>query len=155
MKRSVFVIILFFLLATFYGCSKSGSGKIFGKYSFDKLIYYSGLDSYRPTIDQLSEAKYIIKKDRFEIVRPEGKLEVKNPIYIKEEMNDKLVQEFNDTLIHPVSISKYKEKYRYKIYEKEDKPSGYCLYLLDDELWISSYTPGMKKFGIWYIYKLK
>jgi hypothetical protein len=141
-------------MSCFLGCSTSDNEKIFGKYTFDKIIYYSIANSQRPIKEEMAKIKYIIRKDRFEIISPKGKIKISDPIYKKEEMNDDLVQAFNNSVLGFVSISEYKEKYQYSIYEK-DGPTTYCLYSLDDELWIASYCKTTKGYRLVYIYKLK
>lgn len=155
MKRKLLILIVLFFISSLSGCSSSNDEKIFGEYEFEKTIYFSPVSSSFPKIETLAKTKYIIKKDRFEIISPENEFKISNPIYERKEMNDDLEQAFNDAVFDTVSISKYKEKYQYSIYEKENIKVQYYLYSLDNELWIALYNAKINRYEIWYLYKLK
>lgn len=154
MKKIILITSIFFLMLFLGGCSSDENKRIYGKYKYDKLLYVWVASSNTPKFlnEKNAATKYIIKKDEFKIItsKKEIEIEIKNPIYKKEEMKDDLVKMYEDSMFDLVSISQYKEKYRYTIYNKHEMPI-YYLYSLDDELWIA-YISGN---DIKYLVKLK
>ncbi len=51
-----------------------------------------------------------------------------------------MIQAFEKSTFHKVSISEYKEKYRYTIDTKEGRKINFHLFAMDDQLWRSSYA---------------
>jgi hypothetical protein len=158
MKKNIFLLALIFLFPnSLLGCSNDM--KISGKYKFDEIIYLSYLSS--STKDYINKnmegTVYTINKDSFEIVSSENHYEISKPIYKRKKMDDDLIQVFNDSILGTLSISEYKEKYQYSIYNKQNKKMNFYLYSMDDELWIASYTDNTTNNAeiIMSIYKLK
>lgn len=157
MKQKVLFFILIILLSFFDGCSNENS--IFGNYEFKDIIFLSPVSS--STVDYMKDksmgTKYTIQKDIFKIISTENQYEILNPTYIKEKINNEIIQSFNFGVFNSVSIEEYKEKYRYTIYTKNNQKSNYYIYSLDNELWIASYVDNTanKKDLIMYIFKIK
>jgi hypothetical protein len=55
-------------------------------------------------------------------------------------MTDDMVRAFEESTMNQVSISDYKEKYRYTIYTGDNQKTGFRFYVLDNELWLASYA---------------
>lgn len=149
---------MFILLASsFCGCNSTNSKTIYGKYTFNKVIYISPLSS--TSIDyinkQMSGTEFIIEKDKFEIVSSENPYKIMQPNYIKEKMDDNLAKIFNNSVLNTVSISSYKDKYQYSIFTKNNEKIKYYIYSMNEELWLSSYNTANNKDTIMYIFKLK
>lgn len=77
------------------------------------------------------------------------------PKYIKEKMDETLVEAFNKSIFNAISVSSYKEKYQYSITTKDNEKIKYYLYSFDEELWLASYSSANNVNTIFYILKLK
>ena len=155
MKKIVFLVLIILSLTVFTGCKNSDQSKIWGDYVFDKTIYLSALSSYNPEYseNQMDSMKYTIKDDVFEISSSDSDYKVSQPVYRKEKIDGNFIQVLGEN--KTISISDYTDKFRYSIYDADNKKINYYLYLMDGELWISSYSNGNDKDIIMYIYKLK
>ncbi len=158
MKQKVLFFILIILLSFFYGCSNENS--IFGNYEFKDVIFLSPLSS--STVDYMKDkmkgTKYTIQKDIFSISSKDNQYEILNPTYIKEKIDDNIIQDFNNAVFKDsISFNEYKEKHRYTIYSKNKQKAKYYLYSLDNELWIASYVDNTanKQDIIMYIFRIK
>jgi hypothetical protein len=114
-----------------------------GTYGFDRLIYLSPLSSW--TFDyaenRMKGVMFTIDTGLFQIDYPEGDdYTVKQPAYHAEKMTDDMVRAFEESTMNQVSISDYKEKYRYTIYTGDNQKTGFRFYVLDNELWLASYA---------------
>lgn len=153
MKKIILLALMFLFTNYFLGCSSDNNITISGKYGFDKIIYLSSLSS--STKDYMEKGMegtaYKISKESFEIVNSESHYKISKPTYKREKMDDDLVQAFNDSVFGTVSISEYKEKYQYSIYNNQNDKTNFYLYSMNDELWIASYVDKTA----YYIFKLK
>jgi len=163
MKKIILLALMLVLGNSLLGCSKDSDIAISGKYEFDEVMYLSPLSSSsKDYINKKNQGTvYTINKDSFEIVSSENDYEISNLIYKRKKMDDDLVQSFNDSVWvsgwGTVSISEYKEKYQYSIYNEENEKINLYLYSMDGELWIASYTDNTANNSeiIMSIYKLK
>lgn len=156
MKRITFLLLMITATGILFACSNKSQNGIYGKYEFDKLIYNSLLSSSTPEYveSHMKGTEYIINEGSFEIISPDSDYKIDKPTYEKEKLTDDFIQSMNN--IDKVSISDYKEKYRYSIYAADEK-INYYLYSLDDELWIGGYADNTANSTdiIMYLYKLK
>ena len=129
-------------------------------FEFEKLLYLSPLSS--STFDYAESGMKgsicIVSNELFKIdYSNEDDYEIQNPNYTEEKMTDDMTQAFEESTMSKVSISEYREKYRYTIYTEEDIKINYYLYVLDGQLWLSSYADNTadKSEIAMYIWKLK
>lgn len=157
MKKNIIIAIMLSLMLFLIGCSNSGNKKVFGEYIPKEILYVSASSSVsRITLEKnLTNAKYIIEKDKFEVNSPGTEYKISNPIYEIKEMNDELIDAFNDAVLNTISIAKYKNRNQYIIMKEDNMATPYYLYSLDKELWIASYGIIKDKYYIKYLYKLK
>lgn len=114
-----------------------------GTYGFDRLIYLSPVSSstFDYAENRMKGVMFTIGTSLFQIDYPEGDdYTVKQPGYNVEMMTDEMVRAFEESTMNQVSISDYKEKYRYTIYTGDNQKTGFRLYVLDSELWLASYV---------------
>lgn len=140
----------------FFGTSEWAAGT----YEFDRLIYLSPLSS--STFDyaegQMKGTKFTIGDELFEINRPgDEDFSLTKPGYGKEMMTEEMVRAFEKSTFNTVSISEYKEKYRYTIYSEDGRKTNYYLFVMDGQLWLSSYADNTadKSEITMYLWKLK
>lgn len=129
-------------------------------FEFEKLLYLSPLSS--STFDyaesRMEGSICIVTNKLFKIDYPnEDDYELQNPKYAEEKMTVDMTQAFEKSTMSKISISEYKEKYRYSIYTEENRKTNYYLYVLDGQLWLSSYADNTadKSEIAMYIWKLK
>lgn len=114
-----------------------------GTYGFDQLLYLSPLSSstFDYAENQMKGTQFTIGKELFEIDFPKGdNYKLEDPVYTKAEMTADMIQAFENSTMGKVSISEYKEKYRYDIYTKDNQKTNYCIYIMDNQLWLASYA---------------
>jgi beta-lactamase regulating signal transducer with metallopeptidase domain len=113
-------------------------------YGFEKLLYLSPLSSsmFEFAENRMKEAQCSIGADHFSIDNPKEKehYEVTNPIYVKSELTEKMAADFEESTFGKISVADYSVKQRYKIRTEGNKNTNYCLYVMDNELWLASYT---------------
>lgn len=116
-------------------------------YTFDKLIYLSLLSSrsFDYAEKQMSGIKCTVNNELFEIDYPaaysmNSNYSVSQPVYQKEKMDLEMAKAFEESTMGKVSISDFKEKYRYTIYTKDKVKTNFHLYVLDDQVWLSSFA---------------
>ncbi len=129
-------------------------------FEFEELLYLSPLSSstFDYAENKMKGTKYIISNELFEIDYPdEDDYKIRNPKYTEEKMTDDMIRAFEKSTMTRVSISEYKEKYRYTIYTEENIKTNFYLYALDGQLWLSSYADNTadKSEITMYIWKLK
>ncbi len=167
MKKTILILLVFSLIICQFGCSNNEK-TIYGTYTFDKIIYLSGLSSSTP--DYLAEkkagTKYIINEDSFEIIYPrvadnnhKRKVNYKRE-KISKKQTESLVKLFNSYNFSTVSINKYKKKYKYTMYNEylgETKKMAPYIYTMDDEVWVVNYVDNTADNSdiVMSIYKLK
>ncbi|HYE67276.1 MAG TPA: hypothetical protein VEA58_01615 [Anaerovoracaceae bacterium] len=88
-------------------------------FEFEKLLYLSPLSS--STFDyaesRMKGSICIVTNERFKIDNfNEDDYELQNPKYTEEKMTDDMTQAFEKSTMSKISISEYKEKYRYTMY---------------------------------------
>lgn len=158
MRKKIYILLLIFSINSLIGCG-SKNKEIYGTYTFDSPIYISSLSStsIENIKEQNKQTKYRITQDVFEIISTDNKYKISNPKYDKKEMDESLIKEFNTAVFNAVSISEYKEKYKYTIYNEKNQKIKYYLYLMDSEIWIASYiNNNVSNTDIIYdIYKIK
>ncbi|WBW95197.1 hypothetical protein [Oceanirhabdus sp. W0125-5] len=163
MKKIILLSLLFFFVSSLIGCSKDNDLAISGKYEFDSIVYLSPLSSSSKDYlnKKMKGTVYTINKDSFKAVSSENHYEISKLTYKRNKMDDELVQAFNDSVWDSswgnISISEYKERYKYSIYNEQNEKINFYLYSMDEELWIASYTDNTANNSeiIMSIYKLK
>lgn len=131
-----------------------------GSFEFNELLYLSPLSSmtFDYAKNRMMGTKYTISDDGFMIDYPDGDDYVlPDPIYTKETMTDDMVRTFEHATMEKVSTSEYTQKYRYSIYTNDNRKTNFHLYVMDDELWLSSYADNTadKSEIVMYLWKLK
>ncbi len=114
-----------------------------GTFEFDRLLYLSLLSS--STFDyaesRMKAAKFTISDGVFRIDYPDSDdFSIRHPVYVRETMTDDMVRAFENSTMNTVSISEYTEKYRYTVYDDNGQKTNFRLYVLDGQVWLSSYT---------------
>lgn len=159
MKKVILLALIALITNSLLGCSSDNNAEISGVYEFEGAVYLSSLSSSSiENIEKHMEGTvYTINKDSFEIVSSEYLYKISDPSYERIEMDNDIVETFNDAVFDAVSISEYKEKYQYIIHTKENGQVKFYLYSMDDELWIASYmgNTANNTVLIMDIYKLK
>lgn len=139
----------------FFGTSEWATGT----YGFDKLLYLSGLSS--STFDyaesKMKGTKFTIGTELFEIDYPDGNdYRIEAPVYTREKISGDMIQAFEKCTMEKVSISEYKVRYRYNIFTRDNQKTNFCFYVMDNQLWLSSYADNTadKSEIIMYLWKL-
>ncbi|HEX3077237.1 MAG TPA: hypothetical protein VHQ24_10280 [Lachnospiraceae bacterium] len=150
---SILIIAIIFILFYFMGKSKNN---IYGTYVVDSVVFLSPLSSESKDFIEAKRKDTIfeISRDSFKYDSSDSKVEIKSPTYIKERMDEDKIESFNESVFHVISLSDYKEKYQYTIYDSDK--AVYRIYSLDTETWIAAYseTPD-GKYYIMNILKMK
>ncbi len=139
--RCLLLTLLTMIISGITGCDSDANLPIYGTYTMDELIYHSSLNTstYDQTAEQLKDTKFIIKEKEFKILSSENTFELSKPSYVTRKMNDELTEQFQAAALNMISITEYKYKYQYDVYDDKER-TEYRLYLMDDELWLAIYT---------------
>lgn len=135
------LLLVLFIMILLIGCDSDDNLPIYGEYTMDELIYHSSLNitSYEQRKEQLEETQFVIKEDQFQIITTEDTFELNAPTYVTKKMDEDLVEAFQTATSKLITLTDYKYKYQYDVYDNKSE-TDYRLYLLDDELWLASYT---------------
>lgn len=164
MKKIVCISIGIFLLTFLFGCGSNKNVKfnnyyIFGNYVFDSPIYISSLSSVskEKIINDNKNMKCTITNKLFEIYSSDNKFTINNPKYKKIIIDTNAEKAFNIAVYNAISITNYKRRYQYIIYDQNNQKVKYYLYQLDDEIWLASYlnTPASNTDIIFNIFRIK
>jgi hypothetical protein len=129
---------------------------IYGTYVMDSAVYHSPLSSESSDYfeEKQKDTMIVIGIDNFTYESSDIKIDIKNPRYKKERMDEDKTRDFDESVFHVISISDYKDKYQYTIYDSDK--AVYRIYSLDTETWIAAYSETPKgKYYIMNILKLK
>lgn len=114
-----------------------------GSFEFNRLIYLSPLSSstFDYAENRMKGTEFTISDDLFEIDYPDqDDLTIQQPVYARETMTDDMIRTFEKSTMHKVFISEYTGKYRYTIYTNDNHKIHFRLYVLDGQVWLSSYA---------------
>ncbi len=136
---------LLILISGMTGCDSDNNLPIYGTYTMDELIYHSSLNTstYEQTNKLLGETQFVIKEKEFRIKKTDSTYEISKPSYVTRKMNDELMKQFQSAVSNMISVTDYKYKYQYEIYNDQER-TEYRLFLMDDELWLAIYTDTAK-----------
>ena len=157
-KYNLIGISLLVSLACFIsGCSKAEI-PIIGEYEFEDVVYV-GISSltYDALLEKKSGIRYIIESDSLKIIYNKrqiienGRLKIidedserlfSNISYAKEKMDENFIEaNYNGRYTRFIELfSKYEDRYRYSLYDEQGEKISYCIYLLDDEVFISGFA---------------
>jgi hypothetical protein len=155
MKRVVllivgFVSIIFLIFLSYNGNAEKQN--FYGTYTFDELIYLTGLSS--SSLDYanktMADTKYTIEADLFKIEGKDINVEISSPSYVKEDVQFDSSPLFDDRILQDNGF-----KYQYDIKDKDGNKTKWRLYVSRECLFIASYHNSA--FGsevIWEIAKL-
>jgi len=129
-------------------------------FEFDELLYLSPLSSstFDYAENRMKDTKVTFYSELFKIdYSNEDDYEILQPKYTEEEMTDDMIRAFGKSTMEKVSISEYKAKYRYTIFTNDNQKTNFCFYVMDGQLWLSSYADNTadKSEITMYIWKLK
>ncbi|HWT26675.1 MAG TPA: hypothetical protein VN131_01935 [Mobilitalea sp.] len=155
--KGVIIIVLIVMVGFLTGCDKDNIKSIAGEYIYDGIVYMSALSSssYGYLNARMQGTVYIINEKQFK----NDAVDITQPIYKKVKIGDSLVNKLKDSTFGYLSLgslSVYKDKYQYLIYDNDEKLM-YYIYSMDDEVWVASYIDNTvdKSDVIMYIYRLK
>lgn len=137
------VFILIAVSSLLSGCSNT-KFEIYGEYEFENIIYVGGISS--STIDALEksskEKKYFIENDSFRISEGDRDILFSNVKYEEEILDKKLIGETYSEIDEMLMdfFNKYEMRFKYNIYNEQGKKINYCIYLMDDEIFISKFA---------------
>lgn len=138
--RKLFVHILGCTLVLISAITLSGcdtAAAITGTYEFEDVI----ISLTSATRDYLAEQKagteYIIESSAFTITQGEYEDKYENISYKKEVLDDKIIEESYDYLSE--LFGKYKERYRYSLYDEQGEKIRYYIFQLDEDIYICKY----------------
>lgn len=126
----------------YYAPTTQGATEI-DVFEFDELLYLSPLSSstFDYAENRMKGTKCIITNELFELdYINEDDYKILNPKYTEEKMTGDMIRAFEKSTMSQVLISEYKEKYRYTIYDEENRKTNFYLYAMDGQLWLSSYA---------------
>ncbi|WP_419871195.1 M56 family metallopeptidase [Candidatus Pristimantibacillus sp. PTI5] len=132
------------------------TGKPYGSYRFEKQIYMNPLSSFM-AFEGFKEY-YTLTENSLIVTDEAGNQQKMAAVYERETLDE---QEFKNSFMMPgmnaPKISGFKERYQYVFNHSAVNP-GYCLYLLDDEIWLAKMHKDsaniLKSEYIWSIYKI-
>ena len=134
-------------------CNKEN---FYGTYVLDDIVYLSSLSSVSYDYIKSHDTKFILNKNYFKVESSDNTLEINNATYKKEKMSKDLVNRFNRAVFNSISLSKFDVKYQYTIYDSNDEPVNFRIYLLDNTIWLSAYhNKAENEYELMNIYKLK
>jgi hypothetical protein len=139
--RCLLLTLLTMIISGMTGCDSDDNLPIYGTYTMDELIYHSSLNTatYDQTAEKLGDTQFVIKEKEFRVKSTESTYELTKPIYVTRKMNDELTEQFQSAVSNMLSLTDYKYKYQYEVYDDKER-TEYRLYLMDDELWLAIYT---------------
>lgn len=142
-----FITIIFLIFLAYNG--NADKQDFYGTYTFDKLIYLTGLSS--SSLDYATktnaDTKYKIEADLFTV---ENLVEISSPSYVKEDVQFDSSPLFDDQIIRD-----YGFKYQYDIKDKDGNNTNWRLYVSSECLFVASYHNSPKGSEvIWKIAKL-
>jgi len=153
LKKLLFLAMLILLLAMSSGCNinititpdEPNPDPLYGKYTFEIPIYVSSLSSVSGVYisGNLKDMECNISKEKFEIYYKDTldhRFLIQNPKYKKEIIDVEKEKDFDYAVNNVVSISAYKDKTQYIIYDKHDNRIPFRIYKLDNEIWLVSYS---------------
>ncbi|HEX3023328.1 MAG TPA: hypothetical protein VHP81_13165 [Lachnospiraceae bacterium] len=134
---SILILVILLILVYFMGNSRNN---INGTYVVDGVVYLSPLSSESKDYFEAKrkDTIFVISKDNFTYDSSDIKVDIKNPTYRKERMDEEITKNFNESVFHTISLSDYKDKYQYTIYDSDK--AVYRIYSLDTETWIAAYS---------------
>lgn len=122
---------------------------LYGRYEFDEALYVWPLSSFYPFQENMPD--YEITEQAFTI-KGEQVETYPLPSYTEKAVDE---DEFNSSfeMLDPPDISGFRDRYCFDIYAKDGTPTGYSLFLMDQEVWLATGIPDSGK--IQFLYKLK
>lgn len=105
-------------------------------------------------LDDNRTNEYQLHEDMFGITSNSGNIEIKNPEYKEEQLGDEII--VMDGL-SSLDISGYYRKQGFRVLTSEGRDSGYFIYKLDQEIWISHWGRYGENKDVWwcdYIFKV-
>ncbi|BCN29481.1 hypothetical protein [Anaeromicropila herbilytica] len=159
MKKKFLYVFLIVFSVILLVCSRSYSSPILGVYTFDKVVYFppfssSSLDYIE---NRMKDTKCTIHKDIFRIDSSKEHVKLDHPSYEKKKMDKEMIHSLNKATFQLLSLSDYKNCYKYSISNNKKQKANYCLYVMDNELWLASFIkkPSIDSDIMLNIYKLK
>lgn len=132
-----FISIIFLILLVFLFRNDNGNIQDFyGTYTFDELIYLTGLSS--SSIDYANKAradlKYTIEADLFKIEGKDINVEITSPSYVKSELQFDSFPSFDHHILRDNGL-----KYQYDIKDKEGSKTMWRIYISQKDIFVASY----------------
>jgi hypothetical protein len=139
MKRFVLLIVGFVSIIILIFLSFNGNADkqdFYGTYTFDELIYLTGLSS--SSIDYANktkaDTKYTIEADLFKIEGKEFNIEISSPSYVKEDVQFDSSPLFDDNILQHNGF-----RYQYDIKDKDGNKTKWRLYVSAEYLFVAFY----------------
>ena len=134
-KHKVWIALLASIIIMLVCVSNEEENKnkdIYGNYRYEETIYRNPLSSQMA----INTPKYIIKKNNITKLQTFGSEEKITASLKKSELNEEAFKNMFMPEVGVPDISNYKQCYQYSINER------YCLYVLDDEVWLVEFPNG-------------
>ena len=150
----VLAFITIFVMGLIINITYHSNASIYGTYTIKDIVYHSPLSSMSPDglREQMIGTEIILNKNYYKT----DALEIENPIYRKERIDQDIVKSFRTATLNTISIGKYLYKYQYTIMKSENEGSHYRVYFLDNKIWLASYhDTNNNGYGFMYIFELK
>ncbi len=155
MKRVVLLIVGFVSIILLIFLSSIGNADkqdFYGTYTFDELIYLTGLSS--SSLDYanktMADTKYTIEADLFKIDGKDFNVEISSPSYVKGEVQFNSSPLFDDHILQDHWI-----KYQYDIKDKDGNKTKWRLYVSPECLFVAFFhNSAYGSEVIWEIVKL-
>lgn len=111
---------------------------IVGTYEYEDVIIADlspeGRDYLR---EHKAGTEYIIEPSAFAVVQADNEDKYTNISYKKEVLDDKIIEDRYDCLKE--MFDKYKERYRYSLYDEQGEKIRYHIFQLDEDVYICRY----------------
>lgn len=85
-------------------------------------------------LDDNKTNEYQFHEDVFRITSSSGNIEIKNPVYKKEQLGDEIIVLEG---LSSLDISGYDKKEGFRVLTSDGIDSGYSIYMMDDDVWVS------------------
>lgn len=143
-RKNHFIILCVFLISILStGCHNS-SEQLYGEYAIEDIVYVGGVSSL--TIDALKEKvvekNYVLGKDYFKVTDNNEETTYSSVSYEEVQLTEAFIEsEYDafDNLLMNFFYS-FDTRKRYNMYTDEKEKVTYCVYLMDDELYISKFA---------------
>lgn len=132
----VILIVFLIILVVLFRYDNDNIQNYYGTYTFDELIYLTGLSS--STISYANQVradtKYTIEADLFKIEGKEINVDITSPSYIKSQVQFNSLPSFDQHIIKDNGL-----KYQYDIKDKDGNKTMWRLYVSGKDIFVASY----------------